>query len=204
MDDLDANSTLHAFSVNNNNTGSMAISRTPCVNVTPVTVAANVTTDQILMACSLSANALNVVGHTLKVYAAGVFSTAAASTASLTFKIKLCTVSGCGSGTVISPVTTVTGATAALSASNLSWSQTSYITTQTAGASSAYEAHGFMTIDLSSTAATPDSTYQDPNTSTVGTIDSTGALFLQVTCAASAGSTSNSFTERQLVVELVN
>lgn len=199
-----ADSTQHAVEVNNNNTGAMPVSRTGCVNLTPVTVAANVTTDQLLMACSLNANLLNVVGRTLKVYVAGVFSTAAASVASLTFKAKLCTVSGCGSGTVISPITTTTGATSALTASNLAFSQTSYISTQTAGSSSAYEAHGFMTIDLSATAATPDSTYQDTNTATVGTIDSTGALFLQITAAASAGSTSNSFTERQLIVEVVN
>jgi hypothetical protein len=190
--------------VNNNNTGEMALSRTLCVNVTPVTVAANVTTDQNLQACSLNANTLNVVGRTLRVDVSGVFSTAAASVASLTFKVKLCTVSGCGSGTVIAPITTVTGATAALTASNLSFSQKSIISTQTAGSSSAYEAHGQLTIDLSSTAATPDSVYGDTNTATVGTIDSTGALFLQVTVAASAGSTSNSFTERQLVVEVLN
>jgi len=201
---LYADSTKHTASVNNNNTGNMPISRSPCVNVTPVTVAANVTTDQLLMACSLNANALNAVGHTLKVYTAGVFSTAAASVAAITIKTKLCTVSGCGSGTVIGPISTTTGATAALTASNLSWSQTSYISTQTAGASSAYEAHGFMTIDLSATAATPDSVYQDTNTATVGTIDATGALFLQVTVAFSAGSTSNSVTDRLLVAELVN
>jgi hypothetical protein len=203
VDDLHGDSTLHAMTVNNNNTGEMAVSRTLCVNVTPVTVAANVTTDQNLQACSLSANLLNVVGRTLKVYVAGNFSTAAASVASLTFKVKLCTVSGCGSGTVISPITTATGATSALTASSLSFSQTSLISTQTAGASSAYEAHGALTIDLSATAATSDSIYGDTNTATVGTIDSTAALFLQVTVSASAASTSNSFTERQLVVEVI-
>lgn len=204
VDDVHGDSTQHAAEVNNNNTGEMSISRTACVNVTPVTVAANVTTDQLLQACSFNANLLNVIGRTLKVDVAGVFSTAAASVASLTFKVKLCTVSGCGSGTVISPIIITTGATSALTASNLSFGQTSLISTQTAGSSSAYEAHGSLRIDLSATAATPDSLYQDTNTSTVGTVDSTGALFLQVTVAASAGSTSNSFTERQLIVEVLN
>ena len=204
VDDIDALSSQHALAVNNNNTGDMPINRTVCVNVTPVTVAANVTTDQNLMACSLNANTLNVVGHTLRVYVAGVYSTAAASIAALSFKVKLCTVSGCGSGTVITPLPTTTGATSALSASNLAFNLGGLITTQTAGASSAYEAHGTLTIDLSSTATVPDSAYNDTNTATVGTIDSTGALFLQITAAASAASTSNSFTERQLIVELVN
>ena len=204
VDTLHEDSTQHAWEVNNNNTGFMPVERTVCVNVTPVTVAANVTSDQLLMACSINANLLNVVGRTLRVYVAGVFSTAAASTASLTFKVKLCTVSGCGSGTVIAPISTATGATAALTASNLSFSQTSYISTQTAGATAAFEAHGFLDIDLSATAATSLSVYQDTNTATVGTIDSTAADFIQITCAASAASTSNSFTERQLIVTALN
>jgi hypothetical protein len=204
VDDIHADSTAHAWEVNNNNTGEMVLSRTLCVNVTPVTVAANVTSDQNLQACSLNANVLNAVGHTLKVRTAGVFSTAPASIASLTFKVKLCTVSGCGSGTVITPLNATTGATAALSATNLQWLEDGYISTQTTGASSAYEAQGTLTIDTSATATVSESVYPAANTATVGTIDSTGALFLQVTVAASAGSTSNSFTGRQLIVELVN
>lgn len=204
VDDLHADSTSHTLTVNNNNTGEMPLSRTLCVNVTPVTVAANTTNDQNLQACTISANALNVVGHVLKVRTAGVFSTAAASTASLTFKIKLCTVSGCGSGTVITPLSATTGATAALSATNLQWLEDGMIVTQTAGASSAYEAQGSLTIDISATATVSEAVYPAVNTGTVGTIDATGGLFIQTTVAASAGSTSNSFTGRQLIVEIVN
>jgi hypothetical protein len=204
VDDLHADSTAHAWQVNNNNTGEMTVSRTLCVNVTPVTVAASVTSDQLLQACSINANTLNVVGHTLKVTTAGVYSTATASVASLTFKVKLCTVSGCGSGTVITPLNAATGATAALTASNLQFLEEGYISTQTAGASSAYEAQGKLTIDTSATATVSESIYPAANTATVGTIDSTGALFIQVTVAASAASTSNSFVGRHLIVELVN
>lgn len=204
VDNLSANSTTHTLNVNNNNTGEMPVSRTLCVNLTPVTVAASVTSDQNLQACSISANALNAVGHTLKVWTAGVFSTNAGSTAALTFKVKLCTVSGCGSGTVITPLNATTGATAALSATNLQFAESGLIATQTAGASSAYESQGTLTIDISATATVSESVYPAANTATVGTIDSTGALFIQVTAAASAASVNNSFTARQLIVELVN
>ncbi|HLZ07939.1 MAG TPA: hypothetical protein VKT80_05075, partial [Chloroflexota bacterium] len=203
-DIVDANSTQHAASVNNNNTGDSPISRVQCVNVTPVTVSANVTTDQNLMSCTLNANLLNVAGRTLLVRATGTYSTAAASTASITMKVKLCTVSGCGSGTVITPLSASTGATAALTASNLMAQLQGNIITQTAGASSAYEAQGSMLIDLSATATVASSVYPAINTATVGTIDSTGQIFLQVTGAFSAASTSNVMTERQLIVEVVN
>jgi len=197
-------STFHALATNNNNTGNMVLSRTLCVNVTPVTVAANTTSDQNLQSCTISANSLNVVGHTIKVTTAGVFSTAVASTASLTFKVKLGTVSGCGSGTVSTPLNATTGATAALTASNLQFLESGYIVTQTNGAASSYEAQGTLVIDTSATATVSESIYPAANTTTVGTIDSTAGLFIQVTAAASAGSTSNSFVGRQLIVELVN
>lgn len=203
-DIIDCNSTQHAASVNNNNTGDSPITRTTCVNVTPVTVSASVNTDQLLMACTLPANLLNVVGRTLRIFAAGVYSTAATSTAQMTLKVKFCTVSGCGSGTVISPINIQTIALASVTVTNNAWNINAYPTTQTAGASSAYEAHGFISIDLGSLTTAADSIFDDVNTATVGTIDSTGQLFLQVTGAFSAASSSNAFTERQLIVEAVN
>src|SRR5207247_3443031 len=72
-----------------------------CTNVTPVTVNANVSTDQNLMACTIPAGTLNRVGRTLRVKVAGLYSTPAASTSQVTIKVKICSVSGCGSGNVL-------------------------------------------------------------------------------------------------------
>jgi hypothetical protein len=204
VDDLHADSTQHAVEVNNNNTGEMPISRVTCVNVTPVTVAANVTTDQNLMSCTMAANLLNVVGRTIHVHAAGVYSTAAASTAQITAKAKLCTVSGCGSGTVITLVSMQTAALGAVSVTNNNWNLDFYSTTQTAGATAAFEAHGQFVIDPGAASTAADAIYADTNATTVSSIDTTGGLFLQITYAYSAGSTSNSVSQRQGIAEVLN
>jgi hypothetical protein len=176
-----------------------------CTNVTPVTVNANVTTDQNLMACTIPAGILNSALKNLRISSsAGVYSTPAASTTAITVKLKLCTVSGCGSGTVISLLNITTTALAGIQATNDQFNLTGVSTTQTAGASSAYEAHGSLLIDLGVGNTVADSMFADTNTATVGTIDSTVQLFLQETIAFSVASASNSATQRQLVVDTVN
>jgi len=204
-DGLFGDSGTHTPSWNNNNNGtSSPTGAWQCTNVTPVTVNANVTTDQNLMACTIPAGTLNRVGRTLRVKVAGIYTTAAASTAQMTLKVKLCTVSGCGSGTVISPISIQTSALATQTIAAENFSLRSELTTQTAGASSAYEAHGEFLIDLSATIPSGDTVFGDPNTATVGTIDSTAQLFLQCAFAFSAASATNSATQRQLVLETVN
>jgi len=175
-----------------------------CTSVTPVTVSANVATDQNLMACTIPAGTLNSVGKTLRIYAAGLYSTPAASTSAVTLKAKLCTVSGCGAGTVITPISITSAALGGITATNDPFNLAANSTTQTTGASSAYEAHGNLTIDISALASAAEAVYADNNTATVGTIDSTAQLFLQITIAFSNASASNSATERQLIVDSVN
>jgi hypothetical protein len=204
IDTLHADSTQHAWEVNNNNTGEMPVSRVACANVTPVTVAASVTTDQNLQACSFSANLLNVAGRTIRIWTAGVYSTAATSTAQITLKAKLCTVSGCASGTVINLDSIQTIALASVTVTNNAWNLAGYSSTQTAGATAAFESHGILSIDLGSLTTAADSIFDDVNTATISSIDSTAALFLQITGAYSAASTSNSMTGRQLIVEVLN
>ncbi len=174
------------------------------VNVTPVTVSANTTGDQNLMAITITAGALNSISRTLLIQLAGVYSTPAGSTAVLTHKLKLCTVSGCGSGTVITLATWVTTALGAIQVTNDPYNATLNATTQTAGASAAFEAHGNLTIDLAALAAAAESVFADNNTATVGTIDSTAQLFLQHTVAFSAGSASNTDTDRQMIADTVD
>jgi len=173
-------------------------------NVTPVTVSANTTGDQNLMAITITAGALNSISRTLLIQLAGVYSTPAGSTAVLTHKLKFCTVSGCGSGTVITLATWVTTALGAIQVTNDPYNVTLNASTQTAGASAAFEAHGNLTIDLSVLATAAESVFADNNTATVGTIDSTAQLFLQHTVAFSAGSASNTDTDRQMIADTVD
>lgn len=174
------------------------------VNVTPVTVNANTASDQTLMAVTITAATLNTVKKTILVQSAGVYSTPAASTTTVTVKLKLCTVSGCGSGTVITLATWTSAALGAVQATNDPFNATLNFTTTTAGASAAFESHGNLTIDIAALAAAAEAVYADNNTATVGTIDSTAQLFLQETIAFSAASASNSATQRQLIVDSVD
>ncbi len=171
-----------------------------CSNLTPVTVSANVTTDQTLMSCTIPAGTLNNVGRNLHLWSAFVYSTPAASVAAVTMKLKLCTVSGCGSGTVITPCAFTSSANPG-TVTNNSINFLCDATTQTAGATASFESHGNMTIDLGASPGLADSVFSDTNTATVGTIDSTVQLFAQVTGAFSVASASNSLTQRQMLAD---
>jgi hypothetical protein len=196
------NTTLRT-TVNENNTGATPLSKSICVNVTPVTVNANVATDQNLMTCTLPAGILNLAGRTLRITTGDLYTTPVASVATINTKVKLCTVSGCGSGTVIT-LANITSSANPGTVTNNSINLQLLSTTQTGGASSAYEAHGNMVVDLGASPGLADSTFSDSNTATIGTIDSTAQLFLQITGAFSVASASNSRTERQLIVEVLN
>jgi len=180
-----------------------------CTNVTPVTLPGTSTTaDQNLMACTIPAGTLNRVGRTLRVKVAGIYSTPAASTSQVTLKVKICSVSGCGSGNVLTALNIQSTAIGTVQITNDNFSLRGELTTQTAGAALAEEAHGEYLIDLATLATAADSVFGDGNTATqTGTpsaIDSTAQNFLQVTIAFSVASASNVATQRQLIAETVN
>jgi len=189
-------STTHTPSWNNNNNGtSSPTGAWQCTNVTPVTVNANVTTDQNLMACTVPAGTLNRVGRTLRLWLAGVYSTPAASTTAVVVKAKL------GALTLATWTST---ALAGIQATNDQFNVTGWSTTQTGGATAAFEVHGNMDIDLGVGNTVADSNFADVNTATVSSVDSTAVQTLQITIAFTVASASNSATQRQLILETVN
>jgi hypothetical protein len=180
-----------------------------CTSTTPVTVTANVTTDQTLMACTIPAGTLNRVGRSLRIQTGSIYSTPAASTTAMTFKIKICSVSGCGSGNVLTAATITSGALGTIQVTNNAIQTPAFmLTVQTAGAALAIEAHGCINIDLLASISGADSIYCDNNTTTqVGSpsnIDSTAQNFLQITGAFTVSSASNSWSQRQMVAETIN
>jgi hypothetical protein len=190
------NSTDHTYHYNANNNGDSAFTGAwNCTNVTPVTVSANVSTDQNLMTCTVPAGTLNRVNRTLKIWLSGVFSTPAASTAVINVKIKL------GALTLATYTSTALGGVAA---TNDQFNVTAYNTVQTAGATAAFEAHGVMVIDLGVGNTVADSSFADVNTATVSSVDTTASQTLQITIGFSTASASNTATQRQLIVETVN
>lgn len=166
-----------------------------CVNVTPVTVSANVATDQNLMTCTLPANTLNSVGKTLRIWLSGVYSTEAANTSTLTIKAKL------GSITLA----TITTSANAGGVTTRAFNESLLSTTQTAGTSAVFEAHGNLAADLT-VAVSADSIFTDTNIAVSSTLDSTASQTLQITGTFSVAGVAagNIFTQRQLIAETVD
>lgn len=183
--------------------GSPTVSFT-CVQTAPVTVSNNTASDQNLMTCTVPAGTLNSSGKTLMIQTAAVYSTPAASTSTVNLKAKLCTVSGCGSGTVVTLASITSAALGTVQATNNPLNMTLNSSTVATGATATFEAHGNLVIDIAALASAAEGIYADNNTATVGTIDSTAQLFLQITCAFSNASGSNSMTERQLIADVVD
>lgn len=165
-------------------------------STTPVTATANVTTDQALMELALSAGYLNSSKEPFLFNGAGVYTTPVGQTPTLTFKVKLCTISGCGSGTVVTLVSVVTTATLASSTNN-NWNLSFMGYTATTGTTGNLEIHGPLSVDLGALTTTADSIFNDVNTAVSGNIDLTAALFVDFTVATSTGSASNAITQRQ-------
>lgn len=167
-------------------------------STTPVTVNANSTADQQLMELSLTAGYLNSLGRPFDFFGAGVY-TIASGTPTLEFKLKLCTVSGCGSGTVVTLVDITSAATTTLTNNN--WSMRLVGTTAATGATGNLEIHGPVTVDIGALAATADAVYGDINTAVSGNIDLTAALFVDWTIKFSTNQASpNAMTQREGVV----
>lgn len=169
-------------------------------STTPVTVNTNVTTDQQLMELSLTAGYLNSLGKPFRIASEGVYTTQTGQTPTLTFKAKLCTVSGCGSGTVVTLVSITTTATNSAQ-TNLNWGLNLNMATAATGATGNLETHGLLNVDLSTSPTAADAVFGDTNTAVSSNIDLTAALFLDWTVAFSTNAAgANTCTQREGVV----
>lgn len=168
-------------------------------NITAVTVSANTTSDQTLQELTLSSAVLNTVAAPFLIHGSGIFTIALAQTPALTFKAKLCTVSGCGSGTVVTLATITTTATVA--ATNNPWNINLKMATVSTGASGTVIVHGPLIIDTGATTATAEVVFNDVNTAASSAINLTGSLFIDFTVSTSAGNAGNSFTQQIATLE---
>ncbi len=163
-------------------------------NITPVTANGNVTSDQALQEIALPAGYLNTLKQQTIFNSSGIFTIAVAQTPTLTFKVKLCTISGCGSGTVVTLASIATAATVA--ATNNPWNMTLSAGTSAIGASGTLIVHGFASVDIGALSTTAETVYNDANTDLSSTIDLTAALFVDWTVTTSSGNAGNTFTEQ--------
>jgi hypothetical protein len=182
------------------------------INVTPVTGPSGTTTETAFMSFTFpsgpawvnsNTGALNAVGKTVYIWAAGV-ATTSATTFTPTIKIRLG--GAIGPPPTGSTVLTITPATAyTASQTNLPWELSAYITIQAGNASGGtgtIEAHGsFATALTAPTAAA--STYFDQNTATVTVGDLTTSQLLLVSATLSNGTATNAMTMRQQIVQVL-
>src|ERR1019366_2800745 len=160
-------------------------------NITAVTANANSTGLQQLQEIALPAGYLNTLAMPVVFHTSGIFSTTL--TPSVTLTERLCTVSGCGSGTVI-PLAVITSATT-VTGTNNQFNVNFACGTKTIGATGNLICHGFGAIDL--TAGSVVSTvYTDANTATSSNIDLTAALYFDTFVTFSTGSASNTMTDQ--------
>ncbi len=166
------------------------------MNVTPVTVSADLLTDQSLLSFPIPAGALNTVGRTLRISGAGLYTTRAGQTPVVTVKVKL------GSLTLLSWASAATTA----AATDMPWNFAIDITTAVVGASGTLEAHGNLVFNLGTTPGVDSNVVPDTNTATIGTIDLATAQTLQITIAFSTQPSTpfNAATQRQLAIGIVN
>jgi fibronectin-binding autotransporter adhesin len=175
-------------------------------SVATVTVAAAVTTDQNLQVITLPAGTLNVVGKTLIVTSSGTYTTGATGAGTMSYKIALCTVSGCATGTKVTLCTFGPSPTVAASATSIPWMQSCTISGATTGASGTVNYAGNYTgqeAGTSANATLPIDRLHAP-TAASGAIDLTGQLFLQVIVTTGTGSVNNSISGRQTNVQFIN
>lgn len=163
-------------------------------NTTVVTVSANVTTDQSLMAFTVPAKTLNRGGRLCRVRGYGVYSTQAGQTPTLALKVKL------GAVTLL----TWTSAATAASQTNKPWSFDCDVVTATAGASGTVEAHGTALIQIGSGAAGADAAVHcDAVVAVSSAIDLTSSATLQITATFSTNTApANSAVHRLMTVEV--
>ena len=163
-------------------------------NTTAVTVNANSTSPQNLMAYTFVANSLNSAGRTAHIYCAGNYSTPSGGTPTLTFTLNL---------GAVQMATFTTGATTATQ-TTLPWYLDIYLTCASTGASGTLESHGIASYRLGSGAGVL-SVLGDTNTAATSAVDLTSGQTLQLTGTFSTNAaTANIFVQRQMVVEWFN
>jgi hypothetical protein len=170
------------------------------INVTSVAVNGAVSTDQNLMTLAIPAQGLNTVGKTIRVLGYGTYTTGASGAGTMTFKIKACTVSGCGSGTVVTLQTYGPTAAQTASATNMPWNVKMDCSTVTTGATGTIMCNGWMNTTLGTTATAAGAPYLAQITGTA-TVDLTVAENFQVTIADSGASANDSFTQRHMIID---
>ena len=156
---------------------------------------------------TIPAGALNYVGKRLWVHGSGVFTNAATSPL-LTVAVSFCTVSGCGSGTVVTPtgLTFVSTADGQTTTNAQFWFDGTFtITSLDTGSGGNGNAKGMGCINLGSATTVAVSCFADTATSTNGTaISLTSVEYIEPEFKFSVSNSSNAATLLEWEAEFEN
>lgn len=176
-------------------TGALAaVTNTTAVTASNPTAA----TDSQLMELSLAAAYLNTAGQPYRIHGSGVLTTTTASTPQVTITAKLCSVSGCGSGTVTTLGAIQSAALNTVAISNASWIYDITAATVGTGASCNLIVKGSpgLVIENGASVVTADSVYADGNTAVSSPNQNcANALFLDFFVQQSTTGASNSYKQ---------
>jgi hypothetical protein len=152
----------------------------------------------------IPANLANISTRKIRIHASGVYTNAAASL--LNGEVMLCTVSGCGSGTVAAPLgCAVVTTNQANNLTNGQWSlDCTLTTTSTTGASGTFMAKALFCANLGAATSGAQSCFQDTlAAASAATVDETVQEFVNIAFKFSTSNAGNSATVLEGDVQVV-
>lgn len=155
---------------------------------------ANVSTDQNLVAVALQPNQLLKVGKTLIVKGAGTYSLGAASTVAI--KVKICAVSGCASGNVVTPCTWTTASNANTGVTSSFNFECVVGASTISGANSKVLGHGMAGVEVGAANTAALAVFGDVTTAETAVLDLTATQFVQTTVTFGTANASNTATQQ--------
>ena len=167
-------------------------------NITAVTNTNPITSAVALMTQVFPAGALNTLGRTLNIYAAGEYTTDSGTGRTMTFSAVL------GDGTENNTLFTVTTGATTASKTGFAWSFNLQAVVATTGTESTILSHGTFTILLGGTAQAASTVYQDINTAATADSDLTLANTLTLGQFFGGSNAGNTFTQDLMVITVAN
>jgi hypothetical protein len=172
------------------------------IGFTALSIGNNTATALTNAACTLPAGILNTAGRHLRLRIEGEYTNAAATT--LNADIRLCTVSGCASGTVVTPAgCDVVSASQANNVTDGQWIVTCDLVTVGTGASGTLNAKAVSCYNIGANTAAVLSCYADTATAVSAAVDLTVAEYLTVFWTFGTGNASNFAEINHMSVELM-
>lgn len=152
---------------------------------------------------AIPGNTIVQAGQRLRIHAAGVYTNAAASL--LNAEVMLCTVSGCGSGTVVAPAgCAVVTTNQANNLTNGQWTLDCELTsTSTLGASGTFMAKSIVSANLGSATTAVQSPFADTVVAVSAAVDETVTEFVNIAFKFSTSNAGNLATVNSASVDLV-